>query len=92
MCGRANIHKVHRRIGEHCWKTAVGRDLRHVELKRLGCAGVASDPGEIAVEVSTAGIANRCDPMTVDLAIRFEVGGGHETEPDDADAYGRAEG
>src|SRR3989442_1266163 len=88
MCvgGRADVHKLNCRVGEQLGEVVIGFDSRHVELGRFGGTGVAADLREIAVEVASTRIADGDNAIAINLAIRLEVRGGHETEADEADA------
>jgi hypothetical protein len=68
-------------------EVAAGIDLAHVELQRWFATGMADDLGEVSVQVATAWVANRGDPITFDSPVRFQMRCRHETEADDANTY-----
>lgn len=86
----ADVDGVDVWIREHFGEVAVGADLRHVEFERFLGADISGDVGEVTVETASTGTAQGGDANAFYLAIRFDVRGGHEAEPDDADVdHGR---
>src|SRR5262245_6442253 len=89
VCWSTKVNEVDLWIGNEVRKVPVGFHLGHVELEWLIVADIAEDFGKVAVQITSAGIAQRRDVRIGQLSISLQMGCGHEAETDDADVDGR---
>ena len=86
--GGADVHDRDRRIRQHFIEAAVAMGLAHVELQRLIRAEIAGHIREVAIEMTSAGIAQRGDVYIGHLQPSLQMRGAHEAQADEADAVG----
>ena len=82
---RGDVHDVDRRIGQEFGNIPVGADLCHVEPHAIGVAHVAADPGEVAVKIAAAGVANGSHRGARHVGQCLNVGRGHEAQTQESE-------
>jgi hypothetical protein len=87
--GRADVHQLHVRIGEHVLRFLENLDVR-AEIDVAGTLHVAGDALENAVFRSTEGVAHGNDAGEGIGEVGAQVGHAHEAEADHGDVDGFA--
>src|SRR5438552_14647183 len=82
--GRTNIYDMDIRIGQQLREIPGRTNTAHIQLYRLVVSHVAGDLRKVAIEMTSAGIAQSSEPDAFDLAIGFDMGSGHETKANNA--------
>lgn len=81
----ADGDRIHRWIFQHRLKAAMRSDAGHVQYQRRAITHIPADVGKVAVQSSSARIAQRRDSRARHLPPRLHMGCAHEPKPDDAD-------